>query len=160
MGWVEGGLMRKYMYTDEFGSSIFIVTDKEFLSQPCNEAEVSLTTDKIVSQIIETARRLNGCREGLSCLGLAANQLGYNTRIMVLRINNKYKPFINPVILESYGSQEFSETCYSRPGKPPIKTERSVSIKVSARNIKSKMLYGLSAISFQHEMDHLDGVLI
>lgn len=152
--------MKKHMYTDEQGYPIFIVTDKEFLSQTCKEAEVSQTTDKIVVEILDTARRLHGCREGQGCLGLAANQIGYNTRVMVLRINNKYKPFINPVIVESYGSQESYEQCYSMPGKPSVRIERSVSVKVSARNIKSMMLHGLSAIAFQHEMDLLDGVVI
>lgn len=152
--------MHIYMYTDNLGYSIGIVTDKEFLSQTCKEAEPGVTTDKIVGDLINTARRMDGCRERLGCLGLAANQIGESVRIIVLKINNKFKPFINPVIIERAGIQESTETCFSRPGKPPAKVERSIYVKVANQSGKSISLHGLSAIAFQHELDHLNGVLI
>jgi peptide deformylase len=98
-------------------------------------------------------------------IGLAAPQVGISKRIIVVLIDNKDpKIFINPEI--SWCSSEqviLKEGCLSIPGEFLDKT-RSRDIKVKYRDITGHPRYecytGLNARVIQHEVDHLDGILM
>jgi peptide deformylase len=153
--------MKKHMYRDKGGEAIMIVTDREFLSRPCREVQPDEDIEHIISDLLRTARGLNECREGLKCLGLSANQLGYDVRVFVMRTTKGgYKPFINPEVLDSAGQEITEEICYSRPNKRGKKTTRANFVKVKARNVKITKYFDKAAIVFQHELDHLNGVNI
>jgi len=97
-------------------------------------------------------------------IGLAAPQIGKNLRICVVEIDGIIRNFINPKITSA--SREkiiFEEGCLSLPGEL-FTIERSEIITVrytdEAGSNRKLKLRGLWAICLQHELDHLDGILI
>jgi peptide deformylase len=101
-------------------------------------------------------------------LGLAAPQVDWPSRVLVINFaadpERKDQEFvaINPVILEQKGTIDDREGCLSFPGLF-AKVRRAKTIKVQAYNLKGE-LYEMSAVDlparvWQHEIDHLDGVL-
>ena len=94
---------------------------------------------------------------------LSANQLGYDKRIFVINFNGDLRSFINPIITEPKGFELSRETCSSIPGKTFIRPRHS-SVKVLYQTplskIESREMIGLAARVFQHELDHIDGLLL
>ncbi len=100
-------------------------------------------------------------REGV---GLAANQVGRLRRVLVAAIEEDEYVIVNPVIEASSDETEvLAEGCLSIPGIH-VEVERPVSVTVSGQDAAGGDLRleaeGLLARVFQHEVDHLDGVLI
>lgn len=104
-------------------------------------------------------------------VGLAANQAGLNECYFVAKIGtdpkvtgkNQFRVFINPKILSSSKkTKQYFEGCLSIPNMWG-ETIRSLSVKVSyqdlAGQIHNETLKGVDAWIFQHEVDHLDGIL-
>ena len=102
-------------------------------------------------------------------VGLAAPQVGINKRLMVYNESGDRSKWINEVILINPVITEFSDTtdieiegCLSFP-QMNGSVERSKWIKVEAMNLKGKTIKkkykGWEARIFQHEYDHLDGVV-
>lgn len=95
-------------------------------------------------------------------VGLAAPQVGVLKRIFVVDVGEGPFVFINPVILETDGSQTGTEGCLSLPGKAAMVT-RPDYVKIKALNEKMEefVVEGteLFARAMLHENDHLDGVL-
>jgi peptide deformylase len=100
-------------------------------------------------------------------VGLAANQIGLTTRLMVIDITVGEDPkqliiMANPVMLESEGDQREEEGCLSVPGYAGV-VMRPAWVKVQGQDIKGKEVTmegtGLLARAFCHEIDHLDGKL-
>ncbi len=101
-------------------------------------------------------------------LGLAANQVAIPHQFLVLNITGDpsqkeaEEVFINPVIVERKGSIDDSEGCLSFPGLYQ-RIRRAKSVMVQAYNIKGEAVEieatGLASRAWQHEIDHLNGVL-
>lgn len=101
-------------------------------------------------------------------LGLAANQVFLTYRIVVLNStgdpqqHDKEEVLLNPVILERKGSIEGEEGCLSFPGLFQ-KIRRAKTVRVQAYNLRGevieKTITDLEARLWQHEVDHLDGIL-
>ena len=97
------------------------------------------------------------------CVGMAANMIGANKRIIVVNDNNKYIIMINPEVLKFSGKlYETEEGCLSHIGLK--KTNRYEKIKVSYFDEdfkkKIKTYQGFTAQIIQHEIDHCNGILI
>ena len=97
-------------------------------------------------------------------IGLAGNQVGVLKRIIVVLDNEIPKVLINPEIVEfSQTTCDFEEGCLSIP-ETYIKINRPETIKVKYRDTKGKprleTYSGLTSRVIQHEIDHLDGVLM
>ena len=101
-------------------------------------------------------------------IGLAANQVGLDMNLFVIDITHtdeKEFPriFINGEITKSYGESVFSEGCLSIP-QVALEVTRPEKIRFKYQDIKKKWYEeefgGLLARAIQHEMDHLNGVLI
>jgi peptide deformylase len=97
-------------------------------------------------------------------IGLAAPQIGISLRLMVVGHddNRQARALINPVITEQGGSVTAEEGCLSIPGIfAPV--TRAEWVKLEAQDPEGQPVLitarGLRARVFQHEMDHLDGVL-
>ncbi len=97
-------------------------------------------------------------------IGLAAPQVGISLRLMVVGHDDsrEARALINPVITEQGGSVTAEEGCLSIPGVfAPV--TRAEWVKLEAQDTDGKPVSitarGLRARVFQHEMDHLDGVL-
>ena len=127
------------------------------------EAVTEFDTDELrdlVTDMWETMYAAKG-------VGLAAPQIGVSKRISVIDISVGEKEedkivIINPEIILKEGSQTGEEGCLSIPGfREPI--TRANKVKVIARNVKGECveLEGeeLLARAFQHEIDHLNGIL-
>ncbi len=97
-------------------------------------------------------------------VGLAANQVGMDYRMITIKGDQFEGLMINPVI-ES-GSEErfhFIEGCLSVPGYEFDTGKRSKSIQVSYFDISGRQqriqLSDMTAVIVQHEIDHLDGIV-
>ena len=119
--------------------------------------EVTPEIRKIVDDMIETMYDEVG-------IGLAAPQVGISLRLMV--VGDEKTPdaraLVNPVIAEQGGEVTAEEGCLSLPGIfAPV--TRAEWVKLEAQDLDGKSVSirarGLTARVFQHEMDHLDGVL-
>jgi peptide deformylase len=99
-------------------------------------------------------------------IGLAATQLGVLHRVLVYRAysDDPLTALVNPVIEWSGEEREsLEEGCLSLPGVH-VEVERPAQVRVRALDIEGKELVveaeGLEARVIQHEIDHLDGILI
>jgi peptide deformylase len=99
-------------------------------------------------------------------IGLAAPQVGVSHRLLVYRVepDSPVQPLVNPEIEWSSRDQEtMEEGCLSLPGVH-VEVERPLHIRVNAQDDKGDSIVveasGLEARVIQHEVDHLDGVLI
>lgn len=100
-------------------------------------------------------------------IGLAAPQVGVSKRLTVIDLSFKERPeekivLINPEIILREGKQYEEEGCLSLP-EIREKVSRAAKVTVRAQNLNGKWfeLDGteLLARAFQHEIDHLDGIL-
>ncbi len=112
---------------------------------------------ELVLNMIETMIKNNG-------VGLAATQVGSNLRLCVIETDGEQYIIINPQITAKSKTKIISEEgCLSFPGKFfPISRYKEVQIRYIDEFGKAAKLKGrdLLARAIQHEMDHLDGVLI
>jgi peptide deformylase len=95
--------------------------------------------------------------------GLAANQIGVALRVCVVKGDeNQHWGLVNPVLVKGEGSQVGYEGCLSFPGWVG-EVERYETVVVKGLNRRGKEIRvkssGFTARAFQHELDHLDGVL-
>ena len=132
-----------------------ICRDETFLAQRAERAGL---------EDLETARDLLDtlAAHKESCVGMAANMIGVNKRIIVFDNEGEYMVMLNPVIVKQSGPYETEEGCLSLPGRR--KTKRFQTIKVQWQNEKLqtrlKTFTGWTAEIIQHEIDHCDGILI
>ena len=98
-----------------------------------------------------------------SCVGMAANMIGVNKRIIAVDNDGEYMLMLNPAVLKKADSYKTQESCLSLLGGPRD-TIRYNSVKVQWQTtdfkIKIKTFTGFTAQIIQHEVDHCDGVLI
>lgn len=96
------------------------------------------------------------------CVGMAANMIGMNKRIIAFENDGEYMVMFNPVIVKQSGAYETDEGCLSLTGTR--KTKRHKVIKVQWQNEKFqtrlKTFTGWTAEIIQHEIDHCEGILI
>lgn len=95
-------------------------------------------------------------------VGLAAVQVGFLRRVVVVDVGDGFIELINPEIVEFSGSEISEEGCLSVPGESGM-VERPEYVKVKAQNRNGAWRTfegtGLKARCFCHEIDHLDGIL-
>ena len=98
----------------------------------------------------------------MGCVGMAANMIGINKRIIAFDNEGDYMVMLNPVIVKQSGPYEAEEGCLSLTGTR--KTKRFQTIKVQWQNEKLqtrlKTFTGWTAEIIQHEIDHCEGILI
>ena len=121
----------------------------DFLNPPENPLDISL-------ELMKSMNEHNG-------IGLAANQIGKPYRVFTMRGHPENYVCFNPRIV--YMSEEqivLEEGCLSFPNLI-IKIKRPKNIRVRFQTptgvVETKVFEGLTARVFQHEMDHLNGIL-
>lgn len=95
-------------------------------------------------------------------VGLAAPQVGVSKRIVVIDVGDGLIELINPEIIHREGTEMDVEGCLSIPGvRGEVKRAAKVTVKALDRTGITITLEGegLLARAFQHELDHLDGIL-
>lgn len=132
-----------------------ICKDIIFLSRksaPATPEDISVGQD-----LLDT---LAAHREG--CVGMAANMIGVAKRVIAFDCGGSYQVMYNPEIIKKARPYETEEGCLSLTGIR--KTRRFETIKVRYENEqflqRIKTFSGYTAQIIQHEIDHLDGILI
>ena len=129
------------------------------ISQPIDH--VSENGQKLMDDMIETMYAANG-------IGLAAIQIGFPKRIIVMDISKDKKNktpmyFVNPIILNKAIEQStYEEGCLSVPNQfAEIDRPSTCEVEYLDYNGDKQLLKadGLLATCIQHEMDHLEGIL-
>ena len=125
-------------------------------------APVTVFDDALRVQVAEMGRLMT---DALG-IGLAANQVGHLRRVLVYRVqdDSPLQTLVNPVLEWSSKDEEWlMEGCLSLP-RVTVDVERPIHVRVRAQDADGASILveasGLEARVIQHEMDHLDGVLI
>lgn len=121
---------------------------KDFLSKEIQD---------LVPQMLQTMREARG-------VGLAAPQIGKSIRLAVAEVEGKIYYLVNPEIT-SYSQEKTicEEGCLSLPGEffPILRSEEVAVRYQNEKGLPKKMrAKKLLAVVIQHEVDHLDGILI
>lgn len=125
----------------------------------------STPVDNITERILNLIKDMTETMLKLDGVGLAANQIGKNIRIFVINPNLcKNFVFINPEIVKmSKKTELIEEGCLSLPNVF-LKKERAKTLKINAIGENGKEFKvkakDLLARVIQHEIDHLNGILI
>jgi len=129
------------------------------ISQPVDQVDEN--EQKLMDDMIETMYAANG-------IGLAAIQIGFPQRIIVMDISKDKKNknpmyFVNPIILNKATEQStYEEGCLSVPNQfAEIDRPNKCEVEYLDYNGEKKLLKaeGLLATCIQHEIDHLEGIL-
>ena len=132
-----------------------IVRDIFFLGQ---KAERAVKADMAVGRDLLDTLQANRER----CVGMAANMIGVRKAVIVVHMGAADIVMFNPVVLKKEGPYEAEEGCLSLDGVR--KTTRYEYIEVEFYDMSWKKrrqkLCGLPAQICQHELDHLEGILI
>lgn len=112
---------------------------------------------RLAEEMLATMRENEG-------VGLAANQVGRLKRILVAALEDEEYVVVNPVIeVSDETTLKDAEGCLSIPGIQ-VEVERPTGVRLTGQDATGAPLEieasGLLARIFQHEVDHLDGVLI
>jgi peptide deformylase len=124
------------------------------VARPVDDIDGSLI--RLVDDMVETMYESEGA-------GLAAPQVGVQKRMFVYDVGDGPEVMINPTIVESDGEWYYDEGCLSIPGlrlgivRPEKVHIRGLGIDGGELSIEADDFLGRV---FQHEVDHLDGVLM
>ncbi|MFH1712120.1 MAG: peptide deformylase [Patescibacteria group bacterium] len=110
----------------------------------------------LIDDMFETMKKANG-------VGLAAPQVDQRLQIIIVETKEGPQAFINPKIVSRSRHMTIGEEgCLSIPGYYGM-VQRHTKVKVRAKNrqgeVVSMICDELPAVIFQHEIDHLDGIL-
>ena len=132
-----------------------ICRDETFLAQ---KAEPAAADDLGTARdLLDT---LAAHRDG--CVGMAANMIGVNRRIIVFDNGGEYMLMFNPVIIRQSGAYEAEEGCLSLSGTRRVKRFRTIKVQWQNEKFQTRLktFTGWTAEIIQHEIDHCEGVLI
>ena len=126
----------------------------------------ALPVERFDAALAEEVRRMGQVMHDALGIGLAATQVGVMHRVLVYRVDPDapVAGLVNPVLEWASPERELlDEGCLSLPGVL-VEVERPVHVRVRASDEHGEQLLieasGREARVLQHEMDHLDGVLI
>ena len=126
--------------------------------------EKSRSVEKIDSKLLELVKDMVDTLNSEGGVGLAAPQIGITRRVIIVNLDDKIQAFINPVI-EALDNKkiESDEGCLSIYSIQGFCVKRFSRIKVKAKDLKGNdvtlIVEDLLARIFQHEIDHLNGII-
>lgn len=132
-----------------------ICKDIIFLAQ---KAEPATPDDlPVAADLLET---LEYHKDG--CVGMAANMIGVNKRIIAFDNDGEYMVMFNPEILRKTGPYDTEEGCLSLTGVRPVKRWKTIKVKWQNEKFQQRIknFTGWTAEIIQHEIDHCDGIII
>ena len=132
-----------------------ICRDETFLAQKAEPAAADdLGTARDLLDTLATHRD--------GCVGMAANMIGVNKRIIVFDNGGEYMLMFNPVIIRQSGAYEAEEGCLSLSGTRRVKRFRTIKVQWQNEKFQTRLktFTGWTAEIIQHEIDHCEGVLI
>ena len=123
------------------------------------KSEIATKDDiSIANDLLET---LISHKDG--CVGMAANMIGENKRIIAFDNDGEYMVMFNPEIIKMSEPYETKEGCLSLIGGPrPCKRYKKIKVKWQNEDFKERIknFDGFTAQIIQHEIDHCNGILI
>ena len=128
------------------------ITILQLKAQPADANDIAIADD-----LMETLRA-----HAESCVGMAANMIGIPKAIIAFNNDGVYMEMFNPVITQKSGSYETDEGCLSLTGQRKTRRFQYIKVRWQDRQMVShvKRFSGWTAQIIQHEIDHLDGILI
>lgn len=125
------------------------------LSQKSNPATIE---DLQTAVDLEDTLRANADR----CVGMAANMIGVNRRIIVVSVLGTIITMINPEIIKHSGEYTTEEGCLSLEGVRPAKRYNNITVRYDDKNFKphTDTFSNYIAQIIQHEIDHCNGIII
>ena len=132
-----------------------IMRDETFLAQ---KAESATRSDLPVALDLLDTLEANKER----CVGMAANMIGVNKRIIVFDNGGTYMVMFNPEIIKRSGPYQAEEGCLSLAGTRPAKRWQSIKVRYQNEKFQErfKTFTGWTAQIIQHEVDHCEGIII
>jgi len=132
-----------------------IVHDPMLLAR--KSAPATLLDAAVAKDLLET---LNANRD--RCVGMAANMIGQLRRIIVFDGGTGARVLYNPEYLARTGPYRTEEGCLSLPGTRETTRYRTIRVRYQDGNFQNReeTFQGFAAQIIQHEMDHLEGILI
>lgn len=129
-----------------------IVKDPLFLAQKSEPA-----TEADINDLLDTLRA-NLDR----CVGMAANMIGVKKAIIVVAAGPFQFAMVNPVITKKLGAFQTEEGCLSLEGARPCKRYEEIEVDYLNQNFKPQhgKYSGWTAQIIQHEIDHINGIVI
>ena len=132
-----------------------ICKDEVFLAQ---KAELATVEDlPVADDLLDT---LKHHREG--CVGMAANMIGVNKRIIAFDDEGTYMVMFNPEIVKKSGPYDTREGCLSLVGLRPARRFQSIKVRWQNEKFQERLrtFTGWTAQIIQHEIDHCEGIII
>jgi len=143
---------------------------RDALSAVCIPVEDKYLAQEVVKNLVDTVNEFNQLsikNDGkILAVGLAANQIGEFIRVFIIKWGTIWLPIVNPVIVgRSEKKKTHFEGCISRPNMERVRTSRSTTITLEYQcpitgDLQKKKFKGRDAVVVQHEINHLDGILI
>ena len=132
-----------------------IVRDVFFLRQ---KSEPATQNDLPVDRDLRDTLQANRER----CVGMAANMIGIRKRVIIVSLGFADTVMYNPVLISKDTPYEAEEGCLSLDGTRRTTRYRNIEVEYrnAARKKRRERYSGGIAQIIQHEMDHLDGVII
>ena len=98
----------------------------------------------------------------VNCIGMAANMIGVNKRVIIINMGVTDLVMFNPVLLNKSLPFDTKESCLSLTGARPTRRYQKIEVAFLDKNWSQQTLTltGLPAQICQHELDHLEGVII
>ena len=132
-----------------------ICKDTEFLAQKAQPATIEDIS--VAADLLET---LQAHHE--ECVGMAANMIGVNKRIIAFECDVEYMVMFNPQIIKKSDRYEIKEGCLSLSGMRTATRWKSIKVQYQNEQFQTrfKTFTGWTAQIIQHEIDHCEGILI
>lgn len=129
-----------------------------------DEAFLAQKAEAVAAEDLGTARDLLDTliahKDG--CVGMAANMIGVNKRIIAFDNEGEYMVMLNPMIVKQSGVYEAEEGCLSLTGTRKVRRFKSIKVQWQNEKLQTRLktFTGWMAEIIQHEIDHCEGVLI
>ena len=132
-----------------------IMTNEFFLSQSSDRASIADTS--VCSDLMDTLEFHKA-----ECVGMAANMIGVKKRVIIVNIGFVNLVMFNPVLVSKSSPFQTEESCLSLEGSRPTKRYESIEVAYLDEQWMPKQLSfsGMPAQIIQHELDHLEGIII
>ena len=132
-----------------------ICKDEHFLAQ---KAQAATPEDQWIGQdLMDTL-----LAHQKECVGMAANMIGQDKRIIVFDNQGEYMLMYNPQILRRSDPYQTEEGCLSLSGTRPVKRWKTIKVQYQNQQfaLRIKTFTGFTAQIIQHEIDHCEGMII
>lgn len=132
-----------------------ICKDEVFLAQ---KAEPATPGDvQVAADLLETLEHHKA-----GCVGMAANMIGINKRIIAFDNEGSYMVMFNPEIVKKSEPYDAEEGCLSLTGVRPAKRWKTIKVRWQNEKFQERLktFTGWTAQIIQHEIDHCEGIII